>query len=120
MQPWVCMLCGYRADADGECAGCKKGPLLDIRQEQVRELISDHEGRMRRRREGAFLWVGVAFGILAVLVMWDFAFYRKLRRAFFALPFFIDQVLLMAAFAYAAQVLLSKVLPFRSRFPEIK
>src|SRR5688572_28854758 len=120
MSHWVCMLCGYRADTDyGECQGCRQGPLLDIRKEDVRELIRDHYSRIRQSREQWWLWLGVAAGILLVLAALIFIPpYRKMRRAM-ALPMGLDQLIIMAAIAYGTQQLMSRMFPVKPPFPEV-
>jgi hypothetical protein len=115
------MLCGSRSTEDyGECQQCRKGPLLDIRKEEVRELIREHYSRLRQSREQWWLWVGVAIGIVVVLgAAIGIPMYRKARQAM-ALPFFSDQIILMALIAWGSQVLLSRLFKVEPPFPEVK
>ncbi len=121
MSHWVCMLCGYRAVEDyGECQQCRKGPLLDIRKEEVRELVREHYARLRQSREQWWLWLGVGTGIVVVLAALIFLPpYRRVRRAM-ALPLFADQIIVMAAIAYGTQQLMARLFPVRPPFPEVK
>lgn len=121
MSNFVCMLCGYRAGEDyGECQECRQGPLLDIRKEDVRELIRDHYSRIRQSREQWWLWLGVLTGIVLVLAAVIFIPpYRAVRQAM-ALPLFADQLIIMALIAYGTQQTLARVFPVTPPFPEVK
>jgi hypothetical protein len=114
------MLCGHRAKADGDCPFCRDSPLLDIRDDGVRELIREHDRRRRQSREQKFLWLAVIGSIIVVIAANIFIpNYQQLRRETMALPFFLDQILIMAAIGYVGQLLLSKLFPVKAKFAEV-
>ena len=115
--PFICGTCGKRYAAVGDCPACPGSALLDLRQPDVLELLEDIDDRARRTRDQRWLWVGVAVGILVIGFLNLQRFWQIVRRSTIVLPFFLDQIILMAAVAYGLQRLLLKLFPARRLRP---
>jgi hypothetical protein len=63
--PWVCMDCGARNAAAGNCATCGQGPLLDSRDALVRTTLVQQDGERARKR--ARLLIVIAAAVAAVV-----------------------------------------------------
>lgn len=57
-EPYLCDRCMKREATPGFCAVCDE-PLMDLRDEQVQELIRDQDRRRFFRRSAKFLFLGV-------------------------------------------------------------
>jgi len=109
--PFICGTCGARYAAVGDCPACPGSALLDLRKADVLELLEDIDDRMRRSRDQRWLWVGVVVGVLIVGFLNLQSFWQVVRRSTIVLPFFLDQIILMALVAVGVQRLLLKLLP---------
>jgi hypothetical protein len=114
MDPFLCLTCGRRYARLGDCARCAGSALLDSRLANVQELMADADERRLHAREQRFLWLSVFVSMAAVLLLNGTDLFQEWRREKFALPFFTDQIMLMAGLGY----LLSKFLI--RRFPPLK
>ncbi len=114
IEPWVCIDCGARQSEQGTCRGCKRDDTLDMRDENVRILMSDVERRLEGRSDGRRRLVGVVVGMVTIGALWAVPGYWTLREAF-ALPLFVDQLTLMALVGFGVMTLLGKFV--RPRFP---
>jgi hypothetical protein len=113
------MRCGYRAAEDGDCRGCRRGPLIDIREDSARELIDRWERERIARRQTTLLWTSIAIAMVAGVYANAFVpLYQEFRRGI-ALPLFIDQLMIMAALAFGISLLLVRVFRVKPRFPEL-
>jgi hypothetical protein len=115
----VCIQCGRRQPAAERCAGCGEDNLLDLGKDQTRELLLDIDQRLRDKRETRIRVLGVVIGIAAIVLIWAVPGYWGFRNRTFALPFFLDQVALMVAVAFAATKLLERAWPGTKKFPFI-
>lgn len=70
MSDWVCIDCGARQAAEGNCVVCHHENTLDIRKEDTRELMRDVDLRIQQKREGRFRVIGVGLGMLLGGAMW--------------------------------------------------
>ena len=96
-KPWVCIDCGARQDASGACHRCAHEDTLDARDEKVRELMRDVDGRLADRREGRLRFLGVAVGMAIIFGLWLVPAYWSARGAVYpGLPLFMDQWIFMA------------------------
>ena len=116
---FVCIQCGRRQPAAERCTGCGEDNLLDLAKDQTRELLMDIDQRLRDRREARLRMLAVAIGIAAVVVLWGIPGYWRFRNETIALPFFLDQVVLMVVVAFAATKLLEQAWPGKKKFPFI-
>jgi hypothetical protein len=114
---FLCATCGRRFPAAGDCPACPGSALLDVRRPDVVELLADIDDRARRTREQQLLWVGVAAGVLVVGFLNLFSFWQLVRRATVVLPFFLDQIVLMALVAAGVQRLSLRLFPARRVSP---
>jgi hypothetical protein len=114
-RPWACLECGARQAAGGECARCRRDDTADLRDEKVRELARDIEDRLSHQREKRLRFVGVAVGMAVVFAAWLVPGYWSLRNSTFALPFFLDQILLMAGIGLGVLAVLGR--SKKKRFP---
>jgi len=114
--PWVCTECGNRQAAEGKCGACGNEPTLDARDEQVRELMADIDLRIGQKREGRFRLVGVVIGMVAIFATWMIPNFWEKRSENFALPFLLDQWILMALIGYGVSKGLEKLYA-KKRFP---
>jgi hypothetical protein len=113
---WVCIDCGHRQAEKGPCAACAKDDTSDLRDDKIRELMRDVEGRLSRQREGRLRFLGVIVGMAAVFGLWFIPGYWDYRAQFLALPAFFDQWLLMALIGFGVAVLLGRAFD-KKRFP---
>ncbi len=113
LPPFICGTCGKRYPAAGDCPACSGSALLDLRQETVLEMLEEFDDRAKRSRDQKLLWVGVVIGVALLSFVNGFEFWQTLRRSTIVLPFFSDQILLMALLAWGVQRLLIKLYPAR-------
>jgi hypothetical protein len=105
--PWICMDCSARNAAGGDCGSCGQGPLLDVRDAQVRATLLQQDAE-RGLKRGRTLIV-VAAGVAAVLG--------------FPLVFVLGQfvglaaVVGLGALVYAG---LRMALPYKPRFADLR
>jgi hypothetical protein len=117
---WVCIDCGHRQAAEGTCTACGHEPILDLRDEKVRELMRDVDLRLQLRREGRFRLIGVIVGMTVIFALWTRSAYWAARGTFYpGLPFLIDQWLFMALIGLGLSKLLEKKFAKR-RFPYLR
>jgi hypothetical protein len=116
-QAFICGTCGRRYPAAGDCPDCPGSALLDLRQADVRELLEEIDDRARRSRDQRWLWVGVVVGVALVGLLNGFPFWQTVRRSTIVLPFFLDQIILMAFVAAGLQRLLVKLFPAKRVTP---
>jgi hypothetical protein len=114
-RPWACLECGARQDASGQCQRCRRDDVADLRDEKVRELARDIEDRLAHDREKHLRFLGAGIGMVVVFVLWFVPGYWSLRNTTYALPFFLDQPLLMAGIGLGVIAVLSR--GKRKRFP---
>jgi hypothetical protein len=118
LPPFICGSCGKRYPGEGDCPDCPGSALLDLRKPAVLEMLDEFDDRARRSREQRWLWVGVVVGILVVFVLNLQPFWQIVRRSTVVLPFFLDQIILMALVGAGVQRLLVKLLPARRVKPD--
>jgi len=60
--PWICMDCSAHNAAPGDCPKCGEGPLVDVREPQVRAALvqQDSEHSLKRARMLTVIAAGVA------------------------------------------------------------
>lgn len=68
MQPFVCLICGFRAEAAADCRHCEL-PLLDSRLPEVEEAIVKADDNRRHKHEQRLLWVAVGVVVFAIVVI---------------------------------------------------
>lgn len=68
MQPFVCLICGFRAEASADCRHCEL-PLLDSRLPEVEEAIVKADDARRHKHEQRLLWVAVVVVVFVIVVM---------------------------------------------------
>lgn len=68
MDPFVCLICGFRAQSAGDCPHCAL-PVLDSRLDDVQEAIGKADEARRHKHEQKLLWlaVGLAVFVLALV-----------------------------------------------------
>ena len=115
--PWVCIDCGARQEAQGACRACGHADTLDARDEKVRELMRDVDLRLTDRREGRLRFLGVGVGMALIFALWMVPGYWDLRGKIYpGLPMLIDQWLFMALIGLGVMKVGERVLAKR-RFP---
>ncbi len=118
--PWVCIDCGARQDANGRCRACGHEDTLDARDEKVRELMRDVDIRIADRIEGRVRWAGVLLGMGIIFALWTVPAYWHLRgRLYPGLPALMDQWAFMALIGFFATKLGTKLFAKR-RFPYLR
>jgi hypothetical protein len=115
--PSICGTCGRRYSVVGDCPSCPGSALLDLRRPDVLELLLELDDRARRTRDQRWLWVGVVVGILIIGLLNLQPFWQLVRRSTITLPFFLDQILLMALVGAGIQRLLVRLFPARRLTP---
>ena len=113
LPPFICGTCGKRYAAAGDCPDCPGSALLDLGKPSVPEMLEEFDDRSRRSREQRWLWVGVVVGVAILSVLNGFPFWQTFRRLTITLPFFLDQIILMALVAWGVQRLLVRSFPAR-------
>lgn len=117
-KPWVCIDCGARQADGGTCATCRRGEVLDARQEQVRELMADVDLRLGLRRDAQVRWLSVVVGVAIVFALWFVPGYWRLRGSLYpGLPFYADQWGFMIGLAALFMLLGKRALRSPRRFP---
>jgi hypothetical protein len=111
--PFICGTCGRRSPTVGDCPACAGSALLDLRKPSVLEMLEEFDDRAQRSRDQRWLWVGVVIGVALLSFVNGFEFWQKLRRMTLVLPFFTDQILLMALVAWGVWRLLVRLFPAR-------
>ena len=109
------MACATLHEADGECPVCSSH-LLDRRRDDVKELCADMDQRRRLAREQKLTWIAVASAMLFVVGLWCVPGFWTLRALFFAVPFLLDQIALMALLGFVFLKLYRKWFAARPRF----
>ena len=109
--PFICGTCGKRYAAEGDCPACPGSALLDLRKPSVLEMLEEFDDRAKRSREQRWLWVGVVAAVVVIGILNGFPFWQTVRRSTVVLPFFSDQILLMAVAAWGVQRLLVRLFP---------
>ncbi len=64
---FVCMDCGARATAAGECGACGQGPLLDASKPDIRLWLLEEDERRRQERDRKLLWPSVLLSMVVGL-----------------------------------------------------
>jgi ribosomal protein L40E len=59
---WICMDCAARNAGAGNCARCGEGPLLDLRDAQVRGALHQQDEERGRAKSRKLLAVAAAIG----------------------------------------------------------
>ena len=116
--PFICGTCGQRYPAAGDCPACPGSALLDLRKPSVLEMLDEFDDRATRSREQRWLWVGVIVSVVGMTIVNGFEFWQTVRRSTIVLPFFGDQILLMAVIAWGLQRLLVRLFPAWRVLPE--
>jgi hypothetical protein len=115
--PFICGTCGKRYPEAGDCPACPGSALLDLRKPTVLEMLEDFDDRAKRDRDQRWLWVGAIMGVIVIGVLNGFPFWQLVRRSTIVLPFFLDQIILMALVAAGGQRLLVKLFPAKRLKP---
>ncbi len=113
---WICVECGSRQADSGACQRCRTPSVLDGRLEQVRELMADIDLRASLRRETRQRMLSVTVGIVPVFVLWLVPGFWSVRGEYFAIPFLVDQWVLMIGGALFVMRALQRF-PAAKRFP---
>lgn len=114
---YVCLVCAGTAASDGTCGKCQ-APYMDLEDPKQREAVQLEEDRHRDRRSALMMKVGVLAGIVIVIALpFLVPGYWELRRRAFALPFFLDQIALMAVIGGGLHTWLSRRI--KPRFPQL-
>lgn len=113
---YYCPVCGHGQSEDATCASCGTGPALDIEDERQRKTLEREDARWRRSRNMRFLSIAVVIGIAVLVVVSMIPGYSELRMRAFALPLGFDNVLLVLAVAFAADIALVKWQGKRRKF----
>ncbi len=112
---YVCLDCASRQAELGGCIACKRDDVLDSTDPHVLELMQDVETRLANARDKRFRIIGTLVGIAVIVPLWAVPGYWTWRQAF-ALPFFLDQWLVMALIGLGVTVVLGKKFD-RPKFP---
>lgn len=111
------MDCGERLDTGGDCAACGKGPLLDLRDPEVRRTLVEDDDRRARKREGLVIGAAVLVAIPAVVGL-ELAI-PLLARVLYAFGC-LGELGACAALAVALWQLGRRLWPARRRFPYLR
>jgi hypothetical protein len=88
---------------------------MDLRQQEVRDLLRDIDTRRQDRVETWVHWGSVALGIgLAIALIW---LVPPISLIIPFLPRFMNVILIMAGLAFGSFVLFSRLIRARPRFP---
>jgi hypothetical protein len=103
---WICMDCAMLGPNGGDCAACGEGPLLDLRDSQVRVTLRQQDAERSRQRNGKLLVIASA--IAAVMG--------------FPIVFVLGTVIGVGAaigLGAGGYALLRLVFPYRARFGSV-
>lgn len=122
-QAYVCSDCRARAPSAGDCS-CGAGPLLDLKDAAVVEMLIEEDDRRAEKQTQRFLWAGVLTGVgTIVLCIWADPLRHMLVAVSLPLPI-VGVPLTFLAVGIATAVLLSKLLSVAvkkpHRFPELR
>lgn len=112
----ACSQCGHLQPGAERCERCGYDVMLDVARASVRDLLRENEARARERFDDRLRLVAVAGGIGLVVLCWFIPGWWRVRRLGYAMPFLLDQILLMVGAAFLADKLLGRLRP-RSRYP---
>ena len=117
--PFACSDCGQRSVAGGDtCARCGNGPLLDLRQDLVRQTLREEDDRRRERTAQRGIWVGVPIGIVSMLAL-AFTAPAVIKAIPIPLPVAFRVIVLMCLVAWGASRLYVRLFPAERRFPDL-
>lgn len=112
---WICADCGARADREGDCATCGKGPLVDLAKDGVRDWLLDEDTRRRETHRNRMLWVAVISMVVVDCGGGAFA-PPKVATTMWSIP----GVLALIGISMGLWTLLLKVFPAKSKFDALK
>ena len=115
---YACMDCGSRQAAAGDCSKCGKGPLMDLRDREVRLALVDDDDRRRSKRDRQMIAVSIpialgAFGVLCLVPGFTLIFWALPG------PLFVKFIAAVSAGAYGLSRLLLRVFPVRQHFQDL-
>lgn len=67
---FFCENCCTQYETPGDCAKCPEEPLLDLRDEDVLQMLQDFDDRRNRKKMGMFTLI---FGVVFLPVLYGFA-----------------------------------------------
>jgi hypothetical protein len=110
---WICSRCARRAESGAECARCRTDSMYDLRSQRMRELLSERQDRLVHERDARVNKLCALAGVVIVVLAAKFVpGYWKLRGDIYpGLPFFIDQLLLMAGVGLVARFAIDRIMP---------
>jgi hypothetical protein len=115
---WVCMDCGSRAAADGACPACSSSPLLDLRKENVRDMLIEDDQRRSSARNDKVRWMSVIASMVIVGVP-SFLFPPIGLAVLGVGPFFTGPIFCCLIVCVAIMAVMKWGFPFKKRFPYV-
>jgi hypothetical protein len=112
---WACSDCGARWDEKGDCRGCGQGPLVDLRESNVRDALVEEDRRRAERRSQRMLVVAIGLILSAWLLGGLVSF--AILLAPLARPGGLLFIALLAVGAMGLRKLLAALFPAKPRFP---
>ena len=113
---WACSECGMLQAESPKCRRCGTEDLVDVRSASAREFLRDADLRRRDRASARHRMIGVVVGMATVFACWLIPGFWTVRRQFFALPVFADQIGAMVLVGLGVLKLLDARVA-RTRFP---
>jgi hypothetical protein len=103
---WICMDCATVGANPGNCTACGEGPLLDLRDPQVRVTLRQQDAERSRQRNGRLL---VAASAIAAVLGFPLVFVLGT----------VVGVLAVIGLGAGGYALLRLLLPYRARFGSV-
>jgi hypothetical protein len=112
------MDCGSRQAAAGDCTKCGKGPVMDLKDREVRLALVDDDDRRRSHRDRRMVVVAIpialaTFGLLCLIPGFTVLFWALPG------PLFIKFIAGISAGAYGISRLLVRWFPARQHFKDL-
>ena len=113
---YACSRCGHRQDDNTKCGGCGYDALCDLEKPRDVDYLRGIERKELAQRDDRIRKGAVAIAMAIVISFWFVPLYRQLR-GLFALPLFIDQLVIVVVIAGGIWKLLERAYRGKRRFP---
>jgi hypothetical protein len=115
---FACMDCGSRQSGAGNCSKCGEGPVLDLRDSEVRLTLVENDDRRRSRRDHRMILVSIP---IALATFGGLCLVPGFTLVFWAIPgpMFLKFIFGIAAGGFAISRLLLRLFPVKQHFRDL-